>query len=65
MVLDGGQEMSDNEKWINYDKPHHLIIREALRIWDLPFEEQKTKSIFKRDSRRGRRTSTSRMFPIR
>jgi hypothetical protein len=33
--------MRDEEKWINYDKPHHLIIREALRIWDLPFEEAK------------------------
>jgi hypothetical protein len=33
--------MSDEEKWINYDKPHHLIIREALKIWDLPFEEKK------------------------
>jgi hypothetical protein len=31
--------MSDDEKWIHYDKPHHLIVRDALRIWEFPFED--------------------------
>jgi hypothetical protein len=31
--------MNSDEKWIDYDKPHHLLVREALRIWDFPFEE--------------------------